>query len=172
MNTLLKGLEGRFASRNRALFLLSEAIGGSPLSLRVKDVLTSEGMVKNQLALQHQVTLSEQLRQALSQWLSLLQLAPGYSPDWFLFHTQGKPLTPLSTVQCNRLLHQACEASGMSLPKHGYGFRYFKMLHYTNTTAQTQNLSALQTALGHKALDSTRRFVAKHPVARVSNVPL
>jgi site-specific recombinase XerD len=161
-----KSFSGKFASRNKALFILGVRTGfrvSELLSLKVGDVL-QRGSIVDRVAVRRgsmkgkaegrTVVLHNEAKSVLLTYLK----GDDTRPDMPLFPSQKAPSEPISRQQVWDILQDAYEANGLTgqLGTHAmrksFAGRMYKLLNH--------DLLSTQKALGHKSLASTVSYLS------------
>ena len=166
---VLSAFKGRFANRDRALFLLGIKTGfriGELTSLKLEDIQNGVDIVdrisvrrcnmKGKLE-GRTVILNPEARKALGIWVSEMVQA-GNSPDTYLFKSRQGLNQPISTNQAWKLLDKVFTRLGLSgsLGTHcmrkTFSDRMFDKLDH--------DLVKMQKALGHRNINSTVSYLS------------
>ena len=111
---------GRYASRDRALFVLGCMTGlrvSELLSIKVKDVLNGNGQLADSVYIERRavkgrtsgrrIMLNAEAKQALTEWLAELEQRGLAGPNCFVFQSQKSCRRPMSVVQAWRITAQS-----------------------------------------------------------------
>lgn len=172
----LASFSGRYASRNRCLFILGVLAGfriKEMLSLRVKDVVAQRRVrLSVQVARRHMkgkqesrvVYLAPEARRAILDQLHSLQWA---SPESYLFRAQGGRNRAISYTQARRVLLDAFSACGIAenvgthtLRKTFANCMYDFMLDQVAAGSGIDAFMEVSRALGHKDPKSTTHYLS------------
>ncbi|MGE4297016.1 MAG: tyrosine-type recombinase/integrase [Desulfovibrionaceae bacterium] len=175
IDAALGTFQGRFALRNRALFMLGIKSGfriRELCSLRVRDVI-QRGHIKDDVTVARRnmkrkqegrtVFLNDKARAALVAWLPELYRRGYASPESFVFQSQKGFNRPISIVQGYRVLQQVFDALGMTGNLGTHSMRKsFANAVYAAFLARGQSdpLRMTAKAMGHKSIDSTDRYLS------------
>jgi len=156
---------GRFAARDKALFVLGVRTGfriSELLSLKVKD-LVQHGKVFERVAVQRRhmkkkvegrsVVLHPEAKAAVAEWV----LEAGLGPDDYLFRSR-KGSGPISRVTAWKVLDEAFRTNGMTgrLGTHTMRKTFADRVY----TAIDGDLVGTQRALGHRNINSTVQYLS------------
>ena len=167
---LSRSFGGRYAARDRALFILGVKSGfriAELLSIQVGDVLQYDRMV-DQLTVRRAhmkqkiegrtVPLHPDAKAALATWLMILRQAPGVTSHTYVFRSRKGGNRPISPVQAWRILREACETNELTGKLGTHCMRktfankvYDKLGH---------DLVKTQRALGHQNISNTARYIS------------
>ena len=148
--------------RNLALFNLaidSKLRGCDLVKIRVLDVAHGDRVSKRAMIMQQktqqpvQFEITEQTREAISNWISHTQLK-SHDP---LFPSRFKNSPHLSTRQYARIVKSW--VSQIGLDPEAYGTHSLRRTKASLIYRRTKNLRAVQLLLGHTKLESTVRYL-------------
>ena len=149
-------------TRDLALFNLaidSKLRGCDLVSLRVRDIATSDGILDRGMIIQQktgrpvQFEITVQTRNSLNAWIAHARL----ELEDYLFATRARRNAHLSTRQYGRLVKYW--ASAIGLDPTNYGTHSLRRTKATLIYRNTKNLRAVQLLLGHTKLESTVRYL-------------
>lgn len=149
-------------TRDLALFNLaidSKLRGCDLVSLRVSDIahaghiLNRATIVQRKTGLPVKFELTEPTRKAVEAWIAHASLRAGQ----FLFASRLKASPHLSTRQYARIVKGWAALIG--LDPYAYGTHSLRRTKATLIYRRTKNLRAVQLLLGHRALESTVRYL-------------
>ena len=148
--------------RDLALFNLaidSKLRGCDLVKIRVLDVAHGDHVAKRAMIMQQktqqpvQFEITEQTREAISNWINLVQLRSN-DP---LFPSRFKNSPHLSTRQYARIVKSW--VSQIGLDPEAYGTHSLRRTKASLIYRRTKNLRAVQLLLGHTKLESTVRYL-------------
>lgn len=157
----------KHALRNRAMLLMTHYAGlrvGEVASLRFKDVVASDGKVKNEIYLQAEQTkgsegrtvfVSDKLRKELEQYVTLFRLSKLHETNPKFFYSQKRAsdgFTPNTLAQYFHYLYHRVGIDGAS--SHS-GRRTFA----TSVASKGVGIKVLQKLLGHKNIQTTSVYI-------------
>jgi integrase len=161
---------GRYATRDRALFLLGVKSGfriSELLSLRVGDVY-QHGHVVDRVTVQcrhmkkklesRTVPLHPDAKAALATWLMTLQTR-GMTRETYLFQSRKGGNQPIGKIQAWKILHEAAttnELTGKVGGTHAMRKTFARKVH----ERLGHDLVKTQRALGHKNINSTVAYLS------------
>ena len=166
----LAALDGAYATRDRALFLLGVRSGfriSELLSLRLMDV-TRHGkpLERVTVARKHMkkkvegrtIVLHPEAKAALWEWLVELHALGYMTSDTFVFQSRKGRNAALSRVQAYRILQEAYERAGVS----GSTGTHTMRKTFANRVYSRLNgdLIKTQKALGHRNINSTVSYLS------------
>ena len=166
----LAALDGPYATRDRALFLLGVRSGfriSELLSLRLMDV-TRHGkpLERVTVARKHMkkkvegrtIVLHPEAKVALCEWLVELHALGYMTSDTFVFQSRKGRNAALSRVQAYRILQEAYERAGVS----GSTGTHTMRKTFANRVYSRLNgdLIKTQKALGHRNINSTVSYLS------------
>jgi integrase len=176
VRVVLQSFGGRYARRDRALFLLGVKSGfriTELLSLRVGDVLQHGQLVDRvTVARRHMkqgregrsVVLHPEAKAALAAWL---QAGAPLSPDTYVFRSRKGGNRPIGRRQALRLLREAYATNGLTGPLGTHAMRKtFANQVYRHLTQRRAAGEAVDPfrltskALGHRNLNSTDAYLS------------
>lgn len=154
----------QMANRIRDLALFNLAIdsklrGCDLVKIRVRDVMTSNGISKRAKVIQQktqhpvQFEITEQSRDSLASWIHQSRL----ERENFLFPGKVKGASHLSTRQYSRIV--ASWINEIGLDSSEYGTHSLRRTKVSLIYKRTKNLRAVQLLLGHTKLESTVRYL-------------
>ena len=170
---------GRYARRDRALFLLGVKSGfriTELLSLRVGDVLQHGQLVDRvTVARRHMkqgregrsVVLHPEARAALAAWLQAGAWPGPPAPDTYVFRSRKGGNRPISRRQALRILHEAYATNGLTgkVATHSMRktfanqvYRHLTQRHAAGEAVDPFSLTSK--ALGHRNLNSTDAYLS------------
>ena len=165
-----EAFEGKYAIRNRSLFMLGVSVGGrisELLALKVNDVWQNHKPVADLLFDRNIVKGGEVSRavpvnvdgreaiEVLAAWHS--ELYGNLDAERPLFPSRkGQGLKPMTRISAHRALKPAFEAAGLNgkLSTHSLRKSYAQRLY-----EQTNDIYAVQEMLGHKSVVTTQRYL-------------
>jgi len=170
VDVLQRSFGGRYAARDKALFLLGVKSGfriSELLSLRVGDVC-QHGHLVDRVTVQRRhmkkkvegrtVLLHPEAKSALAAWLLTLQQSPGCTAQTFVFRSHKGHNRPISKVQAWRILHEAVTTNeltgklGTHAMRKTFANRVYHQLNH--------DLVKTQRAMGHKNINSTVAYLS------------
>jgi integrase len=165
-----KSFGGRYAARDKALFLLGLKTGfriSELLSLTVGDVW-QHGQFVDRVAVQRRhmkgkgqgrsVPLHPEAKTALASWLMEMNRLREVTPETFLFLSHKGQNQPLRRAQAHHILQEAYQANALTGMIGCHGMR--KTFGQKVYTATGRDLRATQHAMGHKSPASTAAYLA------------
>ena len=160
-----QSFSGKYASRDKALFLLGTKTGfrvSELLSLQVQDI-SQHGKVADRMSVRRAhmkgkgegrtIGLNPEAKSALHAWITEAQLTSGP-----LFPSQKAPSKPITSVQAWRILDAAYEANGLTGQLGTHTMR--KTFAGKAYTLLNHDLVNTQRALGHKNINSTVSYLS------------
>jgi integrase len=169
VQSTLRCLDGPYAARDQALFLLGVRSGfriSELLSLRLLDVLQHGKVVERvTVARRHMkkvegrtVLLHSEARQALQVWLEELRQRGYMTSDVYVFQSRKGRNAALSRVQAYRILQDAFERAGVqgSLGTHSMRKTFANRMY----SRLEGDLVKTQRAMGHKNINSTVSYLS------------
>jgi integrase/recombinase XerD len=163
--------------RNRAMLLMTHLAGmrvGEVAALRVKDVLNSEGEIKDEVHLSasqtkgrkgRTVLIPQRLREELKRYLCLkyglkkLAVVNQTDTDIALFHTQKHPKRGFTSNTLTQLFHYIYQRAGIDGASSHSGRRGF----ITNLAEKGINVRVLMALAGHQSLATTQKYIDLNP---------
>ena len=154
----------RYAARNRMAFMLSYMGGlrvGEIASLRVSDVLDSEGRVREQIRLSAEITkgghariafVNDRLRKELERYAASLSDKERQPERPLLVTQKGRPFT--ANVLC-QLMGGLYKQAGFDGASSHSGRRWF----ITKLAHSGISAKVIMTLAGHKHLGTTQRYI-------------
>lgn len=154
----------RYAARNRVAFMLSYMGGlrvGEIASLKVRDVLNTDGAVREQVRLSADVTkgghartvfVSDKLRREVERYVATLDERQRQPERPLLVTQKGKAFTPNVLCQVMGRLYKQAGFDGAS--SHS-GRRWF----ITKLAHSGISAKVIMTLAGHKHLTTTQRYI-------------
>jgi integrase len=167
---VLASFSGRYAARDRAMFILGVKSGfriSEILSLRLQDAVQSGRMV-DRLAVQRRnmkkktegraVLLHPDAKAALSTWIIELHRSGRTTGNLYLFQSTKGGNQPISRIQAWRILRQAFNANRIAgkLGTHSMRKTFANKMH----RALDGDLIRTQKALGHRNINSTVQYLS------------
>ena len=170
VDLVARSIDGVFAKRDRALFLLGVKSGfrvSELLSLRLGDVVQAGHMVERVTVRRRNmkkktegrtVLLHPDAKAALAGWISEMQVGGQLPADTFVFLSRKGRNQPVSRVQAWRILRTAYEANEMTgnLGTHSmrktFASKVYDLLDH--------DLVKTQRALGHRNINSTAQYLS------------
>lgn len=163
---------GRFALRNRALFVLGYTTGfriSELLSLRVKDVLAGSNLVsrikvprrnmKGHRASRSAV-MAPVARRILQAWVDLLVSGSRTATSSFIFASRNGADRPISRIQAHRILRAAFERALIFGPDGTLGTHTMRKTFAAKMWDYHGDIFAVQHALGHRSPASTVAYLS------------
>ena len=165
VDLLVKSFAGKFAKRDKALFLLGTKSGfriSELLSLRVGDVVQHGHMV-NQVTVKRRnmkkkiegrsVILHPDAKAAIADWLNTIE----YGNDTFIFRSRKAENRPISRRQALRIFRGIYDANELSgkLGTHTLRKTFADRIYEKSD----RDLAKTQRALGHKNINSTISYL-------------
>ena len=161
---------GKYAIRNRSLFMLGVSVGGrisELLALKVGDVWQNDKPVKDLLfdrnivkggEVSRAVPVNADGRQAIEDLIAWhIELYGGLDATRPLFPSRkGRGSQPMTRISAHRSLKPAFEDAGLNgkLSTHSLRKSYAQRLY-----EQTNDIYAVQEMLGHKSVVTTQRYL-------------
>lgn len=154
----------RYAARNRMAFMLSYMGGlrvGEIASLKVSDVLSSDGLVREQIRLTAEVTkgghartvfVGEKLSKEIARYTATLSDKQRQPERPLLVTQKGKPFT--ANVLC-QLMGEIYRQAGFDGASSHSGRRWF----ITKLAHSGISAKVIMTLAGHKHLGTTQRYI-------------
>lgn len=163
-----ESFKGRFAARDKALFVLGLRTGfriSELLSLTIADV-SQDGQIVGSLAVARRntkgkregrkVPMHPEAKEALTAWLTELN---GYPADTFVFHSRKGGNKAITKQQVGDILRMALRSNGIY--DKGMGTHVMRKTFANRVYLKTKgNLLHTQAALGHKNINSTVQYLA------------
>lgn len=162
----LKSFSGRYANRDRCLFILGIRTGfriSELLSIRVGSVF-QHGRLVERVTVERRnmksgeearaVALHPEAREALATWLEELGTE---DPGRFLFQSRQRPRHPISYGQARRVLQDAFRVAGLAGIYATHSMR--KTFAEWSHKAFGGDLLKTQRALGHASIQSTIHYL-------------
>ena len=170
VNQILNSFSGKFAQRDKALFLMGVRSGfriSELLSLQVKDII-QHGKVVEKVNVERKymkkktegrtVRLNPLASQALLTWLGDLNELHPITSETFIFQSRKGSNKPLSTRGAQKFFQKACDACGLTGKTGTHSMRKT----YANKAYEHFNgdILKVQKALGHKNINSTTKYIS------------
>lgn len=165
LNKLLKYIATRKHNlRDRALVMTSFLSGmrvGEMASLRIKDVVDSEGNVRNQILLTPAMTkgnqarvvfVSERLIEELSKYVRILNLS---NPELKFFYSQKRRSNGFNPNTLTQFFHFLYKKAGIDGASSHSGRRSF----LTSLSSKGISVRVLMSLAGHKHMSTTQRYL-------------
>jgi integrase len=167
-NLIEQSFRGRYAARDRALFVLGVRTGfriTELLSLTIGDV-SQAGRIVDRITVARRNTegkregrtipLHPQAKEALAAWLKELD---GYPTDTFVFHSRKGGNRAITKQQAGDIIRDALRANGIH--DRGMGTHVMRKTFAKRVYLKTdRNLLKTQAALGHRNINSTVQYLA------------
>ncbi len=159
---------GRYAVRDRALFVLSCKVGfriSEILSLRIGDVWRFGKVVGRVTVARgnrkgkpcgHTVALNQAARSALAAWIGEFATVGLLQPECYLFRSRKGGNRPIGRRQALRVLRAAFEACQLTGPLGCHSLRKGFALKVYKTSGH--NLLAVKKLLGHSRIGTTVKY--------------
>lgn len=161
---------GKYAARDRALFLLGVKTGfriSELLSLKVGDLVQSGRMVERVTVRRanmkgklesRSVVLHPAARVALLAWLEACKKEGPLSPEQYVFRSRSGSNKPISRWQASNIIKEAAAANGLNgrIATHSMRKSFANVLY----EKFGRDLVRLQAALGHKNITNTAAYVS------------
>jgi integrase len=170
VEVMQRSFGGRYAARDKALFLLGVKSGfriSELLSLRVGDVY-QHGRVVERVTVQRRhmkkkiegrtVLLHPEAKTALATWLMTLQQTRGLTPDTCVFLSRKGENRPIGKIQAWKILQEAARTNeltgklGTHAMRKTFADRVYRQLNH--------DLVKTQRAMGHKNINSTVAYLS------------
>lgn len=167
---VLTRMAGRFANRDRALFILGTKSGfriSELLSLRIGDVIQA-GKVVDRVSVRRAamkkkiegrtVLLHPDAKAALKSWLDELHASGYMTADDFVFQSRKGSNQPIQKAQAWRIIHQAAANAGLTGKIGTHSMR--KTFANAVYERLDRDLVRTQKALGHRNINSTVSYLS------------
>ena len=170
VEVMAKSFGGKYAARDKALFLLGVKSGfriSEILSLRIGDVIQAERMV-DKVTVQRKnmkkktegrtILLHPDAKKALADWLSELAKVDSLNADAYVFKSRKGRNKPISRVQAWQVLKDAYESNELTgkLGTHSMRKTFANKVY----DALNNDLVKTQRALGHRNINSTVSYLS------------
>ena len=155
--------------RNIALLYMSFGLGlraKEMASLRVNDVLGSDGQLLDEINLKRKMTkgdkqrhvylTNKKVRNALTEYLNKRKKDTGFNPEGILFQSQKGQFSPNSLQQ---LFHRMFKQAGLQGCSSHSGRRTFA----TRLIEDGKDIKAVSMLMGHASIAMTARYVEDNP---------
>jgi len=165
-----QAFDGRYAARNRAIFMLGRYTGeriSAILSLRVGDVVQAERIAdavtyrranrKGKLE-GRTVALHPEAKAALATWINQLAKDTVLTADDYVFQSRKGQNRPVGRVQYHRILKDAVRANELTgkIATHSMRKTFADRVY----EALGRDLFRTQKALGHRNINSTVQYLS------------